>query len=77
MGNFYYRPFDGTYKYYVKYLAGDFQKVIDLIIITDYFNLKSADGVLNVGCGTEQVDRALEGRRKEMVNVDADSEMFR
>ena len=75
MEDFYYRPFKGTYKYYVKYRPEVPKEVIQIIV--DHFRLRITDRVLDIGCGTGQVARALEGKCREVMNVDIDPEMLR
>lgn len=64
----------GTYGYYAKYRPSIPKEVIDVII--ERFDVKPADRILDIGCGTGQVALAMEGRCGEMVCLDPDPKML-
>jgi ubiquinone/menaquinone biosynthesis C-methylase UbiE len=67
--------YKGTYKYYIRYRPPIPREVISIIV--KYFDIKSTDRILDIGCGTGQVALAMDGKCKEIVCLDSDPEMIK
>lgn len=66
--------FGGTSKYYKNFRPNIPKKAIDIIIRE--LKITKKDNVLDIGCGTGQVARVMDGKCKELVCVDADQNML-
>lgn len=67
--------FSGTYSYYMKYRPGIPKEVVEKIL--KGFNVKKADRILDIGCGTGQVALAMDGKCYELVCTDSDPGMIK
>lgn len=66
--------YKSAHKFYSQYRPEIPDKVVDIIV--NYFNLEPEDSVLDLGSGTGQVARALEGKCNELIGLDPDSKMI-